>query len=151
MNTLLFQVIPQQTTITTYSAPPKKGKYLKQPNNAKKGSWQRTHIYQVGRDEQMVGNKNPKSAKPPYPICPYHMPTNSDRYNDPSLHVPYKKVKDLIELKDINRLIERNRARAFALTLSRLFSLLFCRVTRQPCAELVGRGCACGDYNCFPP
>ena len=35
------------------------------------------------------------------------MPTNYNRYNDPSLQVPYKKVKDLIELKDINRLIER--------------------------------------------
>ena len=107
MNTLLFQVIPQQTTITTYSAPPKKGKYVKRPKNTKKGSWQHTHIYQVGRDEQMVGNLNPESAKPPYPICPYHMPTNYNRYNDPSLHVPYKNRGNIIELKDINRLIER--------------------------------------------
>ena len=47
MNTLLFQTIPQQTTITTYSAsaPKEKGKYLKRPKNAKEGSWQRTHIY----------------------------------------------------------------------------------------------------------
>ena len=101
MNTLLFQNIPKQTTITTGTG----GKYVKRPKNA--SGWQRNHIYQVGRDKQMVGNLDPKSAKPPYPICPYHMPTNSDRYNDPSLHVPYKKVKDLIELKDINRLIER--------------------------------------------
>ena len=105
MNTLLFQTIPNQTTLTTYSAPPNKGKYLKRPKNTKKGSWQRTHIYQVGRDGQTVGN--PQGNRTPYPICPYHMPTNYNRYNDPSLHVPYKKVKDLIELKDINRLIER--------------------------------------------
>ena len=99
MNTLLFQTIPNQTTVTTGTG----GKYVGRPHNA--GGWHYRHIYQVGRDGQTVGN--PAGNWTPYPICPYHMPTNYNRYNDPSLHVPYKKVKDLIELKDINRLIER--------------------------------------------
>ena len=108
MNTFYFQAIPNQVTNTSYSFSGIDlfgggGLYTGWLQNAV--GWQRQHIYQVGRDGQTLGKKDGENA--PYPVCPYHMPTNYNRYNDPGLHVPYKKVKDLIELKDINRLIER--------------------------------------------
>jgi hypothetical protein len=103
-------VIDQQVTNTSFKG---KDLYKKKPDNTKKGSWERQHIYQIGRDGQTLGKKDKKKGetnseiKPHIPICPYHMPTNYNRYNDPSLHVPYKNRGNIIELKDINRLIER--------------------------------------------
>ena len=100
MNTFYFQAIGKQTTNTSHSGG---GMYRGRPHNT--GGWQRQHIYQVGRDGQTLGKQDGNWS--PYPICPYHMPTNYNRYNDPSLHVPYKNRGNIIELKDINRLIER--------------------------------------------
>ena len=100
MNTFYFQTIGKQTTNTSHSGG---GMYRGRPYNT--GGWQRQHIYQVGRDGQTLGKQDGEWA--PYPICPYLMPTNYNRYNDPSLHVPYKNRGNIIELKDINRLIER--------------------------------------------
>ena len=100
MNTFYFQTIANQVTNTSYKGA---GMYVGRPRNA--SGWQRQHIYQVGRDGQTRGKRDREWA--PYPICPYHMPTNYNRYNDPSLHVPYKNRGNIIELKDINRLIER--------------------------------------------
>ncbi len=103
MNTFYFQAIASQVTNTSYKGG---GLYKKRPKNT--SGWQRQHIYQVGRDGQTKGKKDkPGDIKPHIPICPYHMPTNYNRYNDPSLHVPYKNRGNIIELKDINRLIER--------------------------------------------
>ena len=100
MNTFYFQTIANQVTNTSYKGG---GLYKKRPNNTKKGSWEYQHIYQIGRDDQTLGKKNkPGDIKPHIPICPYHMPTNYNRYNDPSLHVPYKNQGNIIELKDIN-------------------------------------------------
>lgn len=100
MNTFYFQAIAKQVTNTSYSG---SGLYRDKPHNTV--GWENEHIYQVGRDGQTKGKKDGEWA--PYPICPYHMPTNYNRFNDPSLHVPYKSKGNIIELKDINRLIER--------------------------------------------
>ncbi len=100
MNTFYFQTIANQVTNTSHSGG---GMYRGRPYNT--GGWQYQHIYQVGRDGQTLGKQDGNWS--PYPICPYHMPTNYNRYNDPSLHVPYKNRGNIIELKDINRLIER--------------------------------------------
>ena len=110
MNTFYFQAIEQQTTKTSFKFNGNGifggGLYTSWLQNA--SGWKKKHIYQIGRDDQTLGKKNkPGDIKPHIPICPYHMPTNYNRYNDPSLHVPYKNRGNIIELKDINRLIER--------------------------------------------
>lgn len=53
----------------------------------------------VGRDGQINGA--------PYPACPYHMPINNSRFNDPRLFLPNKNVGDIIRADDLNDLINR--------------------------------------------
>lgn len=102
MNTFYFQAIARQVTNTSYKGA---GLYTGWLQNA--SGWKYQHIYQVGRDGQTKGRRDAADTTPHIPICPYHMPTNYNRYNDPGLHVPYKNKGNIIELKDINRLIER--------------------------------------------
>ena len=80
MNTFYFQAIGQQVTNTSYKG---KGLYTGKLKNA--SGWKKQHIYQIGRDGQTLGKQNDDGdIKPHIPICPYHMPTNYNRYNDPS-------------------------------------------------------------------
>ena len=102
MNTFYFQAIASQVTNTSYRG---SGLYTGWLQNA--SGWKYQHIYQVGRDGQTKGRRDKADTKPHIPICPYHMPTNRNRFNDPGLNIPYKNVGNIIELKDINRLIER--------------------------------------------
>lgn len=53
----------------------------------------------LGRDGQI----NDK----PYPACPYHMPINSTRFQDPRLYISTKVAGDIIRAQDLNDLIDR--------------------------------------------
>lgn len=48
------------------------------------------------------------------PACPYHMPRNSARFNEPHLHISKKVLGDTIEAKDINNLIDKIRLFQYA-------------------------------------
>ena len=48
------------------------------------------------------------------PACPYHMPRNSKRFDEPHLHIAKKAVGDIIEAKDINNLIDKIRLFQYA-------------------------------------
>lgn len=48
------------------------------------------------------------------PACPYHMPRNIKRYNEPHLHISKKVLGDIIEAKDINNLIDKIRLFQYA-------------------------------------
>lgn len=98
-NTLLFGNIPQWGVTTTGS---KTGSNSRPSANT--SGWNRNQIIITGRDNQTT---NRPGVTPPYPTCPYHMPTNLNRFNDLGLNLPIKKKNDIIQLKDINRLIER--------------------------------------------
>ena len=41
------------------------------------------------------------------PACPYHMPRNNKRFDEPHLNISKKAVGDIIEAKDINNLIDK--------------------------------------------
>ena len=62
--------------------------------------------YQRGRYGQTAGYVFGDSLAGT-PACPYHMPRNTNRFNDPRLFIPRKNAKDFIEAKDLNALVDR--------------------------------------------
>ena len=66
----------------------------------------RTVIYQKGDYGQTDGNIFGDTYAGT-PACPYHMPRNINRFNDPLLHIERKDANSIIEAKDINNLIDK--------------------------------------------
>ena len=102
--TLLFEEIPKTTSVTNKDSI---GNFPGGHNNAY--GWQTAVIFQKGRYNQTEGNMMGDNL-PSVPACPYHMPRNSSRFNDPRLNVLSKKVGDPIHATDINNLIDKIKA-----------------------------------------
>lgn len=64
-----------------------------------KNNWDGNGPRNMGRDGQVNDT--------PYPTCPYHMPINSTRFQDPRLYIPTKVAGDIIRAQDLNDLIDR--------------------------------------------
>lgn len=69
--------------------------------------------YRKGRYGQTEGNIL-GDVNGHIPACPYHMPRNSKRFDEPHLHIAKKAVGDIIEAKDINNLIDKIRLFQYA-------------------------------------
>lgn len=91
-NQLKFESMVNRLPIEFSSLP--KILYKKHKNN-RVGNGPRN----IGRDGQV--------NDAPYPTCPYHMPINSTRFQDPRLYIPTKVAGDIIRAQDLNDLIDR--------------------------------------------
>ena len=69
--------------------------------------------YRKGRYGQTEGNIL-GDVNGHIPACPYHMPRNNKRFDEPHLHIAKKAVGDIIEAKDINNLIDKIRLFQYA-------------------------------------
>lgn len=98
---LLFQNIAKTASITNKDTIPN---WPTGHENATRGY--RKNVYLKGRYDQTVGNAFGDTYSGT-PACPYHMPRDPRRYNEPRLHVPRKNAGDLIEAKDINQLVDK--------------------------------------------
>lgn len=101
--TLFFEEVATATVVTTNTVTP----FPRRPWNNAPTSYLYRYQYQVGRDEQTTGNYYSGDVMGHIPACPYHMPRNSNRYNDPRMFLPYKKRGDIIEANDLNKLYDR--------------------------------------------
>jgi hypothetical protein len=63
-------------------------------------------VYRKGRYGQTVGNILGDNLIGT-PACPYHMPRNIKRFDEPHLYVAKKNVGDVIQASDINNLIDK--------------------------------------------
>lgn len=63
-------------------------------------------VYRKGRYGQTVGNILGDNLIGT-PACPYHMPRNIKRFDEPHLHVAKKNIGDVIQASDINNLIDK--------------------------------------------
>ena len=99
--TLLFENIPRGESVFNINTI---GNTPGRPRNAYGAS--RVALQQLGRYGQTSGSPF-GDRYPGTPICPYHMPRNLDRFNEPRLTLNKKNVGDVIQAKDINNLIDR--------------------------------------------
>lgn len=101
--TLFFEDIPKTATITN------KDTHANYPTGHTNSSEPFRHAqYRKGRYNQTVGNPF-GDTYPGTPACPYHMPRNLKRYEEPRLNIRRKNAGDVIEAKDINNLIDKLR------------------------------------------
>lgn len=70
--------------------------------------WERNYTFSKGRYGQEENDPRGDSIDQ-LPICPYHMPKNPNRFDEPSLFIAKKKVGDIIKARDFNELINRVR------------------------------------------
>ena len=100
--TLLFEDIARTATVfninTVDNSPTR-------PNNATGAK--KNAIIQLGRYGQTQGNPFQADKFPSTPICPYHMPRNDKRYDEPRLNIKKKVTGDIIQASDINELIDK--------------------------------------------
>lgn len=100
--TLFFEEVATKTLVTTNSVSP----FPRRPKNNGSGSAAYRYRFKVGRDRQTEGNYRGDYLAH-IPACPYHMPRNANRYNDPRMFLPYKNKGDIIEAADLNKLYDR--------------------------------------------
>lgn len=70
--------------------------------------WQVNYIFSKGRYGQEENDPR-GDAIDQLPICPYHMPKNPNRFDEPSLFISKKNPGDIIKARDINEVINRIR------------------------------------------
>lgn len=107
LNTFLFEEVAAGPLVNKDSV-----KYPTKKHKNASGKYIRI-AYRKGRYGQTEGNVL-GDVNGHIPACPYHMPRNSKRYNEPHLHIAKKAVGDIIEAKDINNLIDKIRLFQYA-------------------------------------
>lgn len=105
-NTLLFEDIK----ITGVTNGANVAWWGKKHKNA--SGWQRKYTFSKGRYGQQENDPR-GDAIDQLPICPYHMPKNPNRFDEPSLFIAKKQRGDVIKARDINELINRIRMLMF--------------------------------------
>lgn len=107
LNTFLFEEIATGPLVNKDSI-----KYPTKKHKNASGAYVRI-AYRKGRygqtEGRVLGDINGH-----IPACPYHMPRNIKRYNEPHLHISKKVLGDIIEAKDINNLIDKIRLFQYA-------------------------------------
>jgi len=101
-NTLLFEDIQVTGVQNGETVPWWRGHH----KNA--SGWEVNYIFSKGRYGQQENNQR-GDAIDQLPICPYHMPKNPNRFDEPSLFIAKKKQGDIIKARDINELVNRIR------------------------------------------
>ena len=105
-DTLLFEEIPNSTSVIN-TADDTYAKYPLNPGHTNSPEAKKKVFMKKGRYGQTSGNILSGDFHSEVPICPYHMPRNTLRYEEPRLHIARKNARDIIEAKDINDLIDR--------------------------------------------
>ena len=77
-------------------------------NHKNASGWQKNYIFSKGRYGQEENDQR-GDAIDQLPICPYHMPKNPSRFDEPSLFIAKKNPGDIIKARDINEVINRIR------------------------------------------
>ena len=107
LNTFLFEEIAAGPLVNRDSV-----RYPTKKHKNASGAYVRI-AYRKGRVGQTEGRVF-GDIKGHIPACPYHMPRNSRRFNEPHLHIAKKTIGDIIEAKDINNLIDKIRLFQYA-------------------------------------
>ena len=107
LNTFLFEEIAKGPLVNKDSI-----KYPTKKHKNASGAYVRI-AYRKGRYGQTEGRVL-GDIKGHIPACPYHMPRNIKRFNEPHLHISKKVLGDIIEAKDINNLIDKIRLFKYA-------------------------------------
>lgn len=107
LNTFLFEEVATGPLVNKDSI-----KYPTKKHKNASGAYKQI-AYRKGRYGQTEGNIL-GDVNGHIPACPYHMPRNSKRFDEPHLHIAKKAVGDIIEAKDINNLIDKIRLFQYA-------------------------------------
>lgn len=107
LNTFLFEEVATGPLVNKDSV-----KYPASGHKNASGAYVRI-AYRKGRYGQTEGNIL-GDVSGHVPACPYHMPRNSKRFDEPHLHIAKKTIGDIIEAKDINNLIDKIRLFQYA-------------------------------------